>query len=251
MNDEPLLHVERFDTVALVRLNRPKRLNALTNALVEELASTLECFDRDGDVRVVVITGDARAFAAGADIGELSDPGPQLEEWDRIWNVSIPLIAAVQGMALGGGLELAMSCDLLVVSDDARLGQPEIHLGLMPGAGGTQRLTHALGKALAMEMVLLGREITGAEAYARGLANACVPAERVVPTALHLAVGVAKGAPLAMRAAKAAVQNAFESPLRSALTSERAVFRELLATSDGREGIAAFNEKRKPTWSGK
>ena len=251
MTDEPLLHVERLDAIALVRLNRPKRLNALTNALVDQLASALEGFDADGATRVVVIAGDARAFAAGADIGELSDPGPRLEDWDRIWSIGIPLVAAVQGLALGGGLELAMSCDLFVVADDARLGQPEIHLGLMPGAGGTQRLTHALGKTLAMEMILLGREISGTEAYARGLANACVPAERVVPTALQLAGGLAKAAPLGIRAAKRAVQAAFENSLRSALHDERAAFRNLLATADGREGVAAFNEKRKPTWSGK
>jgi enoyl-CoA hydratase len=189
MND---LIAERHGAVLLLRLNRPARLNALTDALATELASALDAADADAGTRAVVITGDERAFAAGADIGELGQPGgPQLEVWDRIWNARLPIVAAVRGLALGGGLELAMSADLLVVAENARLGQPEIKLGLIPGAGGTQRLAHALGKALAMELVLTGREIDGREAYARGLACACVPAELVVRTALALAAAIA------------------------------------------------------------
>ena len=245
------LVVEQQGPVLLLRLNRPRRLNALTDALTEELASALERADADGVTRAVVITGDERAFAAGADIGELARPGgPQLETWDRIWQTALPIVGAVQGLALGGGLELAMSCDLLVVAEGARLGQPEIKLGVIPGAGGTQRLTRALGKALAMEMVLTGREIDGREAYARGLASACVPAELVVSTALTLAEAIANQAPLAIRAAKRAVNDAFELPLRGALRNERAAFRTLLTTADGREGIAAFIDKRRATWSG-
>ncbi|GAC1406783.1 MAG: enoyl-CoA hydratase [Candidatus Velthaea sp.] len=244
----PSIAVERIDQLALIRLNRPKRLNALDNALMSELCDALEAAERAG-VRAAILTGDERAFAAGADIGELADPGPKLEEWDRLWNVGIPTIAAVRGMALGGGLELAMSCDLLVVADDARLGQPEINLGLMPGAGGTQRLTRALGKTIAMEMVLLGHEILGEEAYRRGLANACVPAERVLAKALELAQAIALKAPLSIRTAKRAVNDAFERALRPALHAERQAFRDLLESDDGREGVAAFNEKRKPTWS--
>ncbi len=158
--------------------------------------------DADGATRAVVITGDERAFAAGADIAEFAAEGPQLEVWDRLWSVGLPTIAAVRGLALGGGLELAMSCDMLVVADDARLGQPEINLGVMPGAGGTQRLTRAVGKTLATEMVLLGREISGREAELHGLANRSVPAERVLPVALDLAKRLAKQAPHAVRAAK-------------------------------------------------
>jgi enoyl-CoA hydratase len=250
MTDTPIL-VEHMDAVALIRLNRPERMNALSDALVRALAEALEHMDGDGRTRAVVITGNDRAFAAGADITELAGDGPDLEMWERIGKVGVPLIAAVRGLAFGGGLELAMACDMLVVSESARLGQPEITLGLLPGAGGTQRLTRAVGKALAMEMVLLGREITGRDAHEYGLANACVPDERVLPTALHLAVGVCKMAPIAIKAAKRAVNRAFEEPLATALADERRVFRELLQTADGREGIAAFLEKRKPTWSGK
>jgi len=250
MSDDLL--AEQHDAVLLLRLNRPKRLNALTDALVDAIATALECAGNDALTRAVVITGNERAFAAGADIGELGNPGgPHLETWDRIWNAQIPIVAAVAGLALGGGLELAMSCDLLVVADNARLGQPEINLGIIPGAGGTQRLTRALGKPLAMEMVLTGREIDGREAFARGLANACVPAELVVKAALALATRIAHQAPLAVRAAKRSVNDAFESPLRAALASERAAFRALLETDDGREGIAAFTDKRRPSWNGK
>lgn len=251
MNETAIL-IERDRAIAVLRLNRPKRLNALNDALMAELADALETLDRDGATRAVVIAGDERAFAAGADIGELSQPGgPRLDVWERLWAVGIPTIAAVRGLALGGGLELAMSCDLLFVADDARLGQPEIDLGLMPGAGGTQRLTRAVGKTTAMEMVLLGRQLSGREAYARGLANACVPAERVLPKARAAAHALAGKAPLAVRAAKRHVLAAFEEPLGAALQAERRTFRELLSTADGREGVAAFNEKRKPAWSGK
>jgi enoyl-CoA hydratase len=243
------LLVERpHDAVALVRLNRPKRLNALSNALINELCDTAETLVADG-ARAIVIAGDARAFAAGADIPEL--PIADLDAWDRLYAIPIVRIAAVRGLALGGGLELAMACDMLVVAETARLGQPEIKLGVLPGAGGTQRLTRALGKALAMEMVLTGREIDGREAYERGLANRCVPAERVERTALDLAVLVAAQAPLAARRAKAAVDAAFEHDLHAALVAERATFRELARTDDAREGIAAFTEKRTPIWSGR
>jgi enoyl-CoA hydratase len=235
-------------TVGLVRLNRPKRMNALSNALVDDLCGALEAFVADG-VHAIVIAGDARAFAAGAEITEL--PITNLEAWDRIDAIAVPLIAAVRGVALGGGLELAMACDMLVVAETARLGQPEIKLGVMPGAGGTQRLTRAIGKALAMEMVLTGRELDGREAFARGLANRCVPSERVDRTALDLALLVAAQAPLAARRAKAAIIDAYEGALTDTLVRERVNFRFLANTDDAREGIAAFTEKRTPTWSGR
>jgi enoyl-CoA hydratase len=249
---EDLVLTERpHEHVALVRLNRPKVLNALSNALAEQLATALETLDANGVTRAVVLTGDERAFAAGADIAEFAAVGPRLEVWDRLWSTGLPLVGAVRGFALGGGLELAMSCDLLVVADDARLGQPEINLGVMPGAGGTQRLTRAVGKTLAAEMILLGRELSGREAELHGLANRSVPAERVLPVALELARELAKKAPLAVRAAKRAIGRAFEDSLRAGLDDERRAFYGLLQSADGREGVAAFLEKRRPTWSGR
>jgi enoyl-CoA hydratase len=251
MNDDVLLIERPAEGIALVRLNRPKVLNALSNAVVGRLADALEGFDADGVTRAVVLTGDERAFAAGADIAEFAADGPRLEEWDRLWAVGLPVIAAVRGLALGGGLELAMSCDLLVVAEDARLGQPEINLGVMPGAGGTQRLTRAVGKTLAMEMVLLGREISGRDAERHGLANRCVTSERVVPVALDLARALTRQAPGAVRVAKRAVGRAFEDNLHASLLDERRAFSGLLRTEDAREGVAAFLEKRKPTWQGR
>lgn len=238
------------DGVVLLRLNRPKKLNALSNVVIGLLGDELGRAQDDG-TRAIVIAGDARAFAAGADLDEFLATGPQLEAWDRLWRCELPLIAAVRGIAFGGGLELAMSCDLIVVAEDARLGQPEIKLGLMPGAGGTQRLTRAVGKAVANEMVLLGREISGREAYERGLASRCVPSERVEPTALDLAKALAAAAPLAVRAAKRALGAAYELPLTTALENERSIFYELLKTEDGREGIRAFAERRTPQWKGR
>ncbi|HEV3088681.1 MAG TPA: enoyl-CoA hydratase-related protein [Candidatus Elarobacter sp.] len=249
--EEIVLTERPHEHVALLRLNRPKVLNALSNDLAEKLATALEVLDGDGVTRAVVLTGDDRAFAAGADIAEFAAEGPKLEVWDRIWAVGLPLIAAVRGVALGGGLELAMSCDMLIAADDARLGQPEINLGVMPGAGGTQRLTRAVGKTLAAEMILLGRELSGREAEAHGLANRAVPAERVLPVALELAKDVAKKAPQAVRAAKRAIGRAFEDSLHAALVDERRAFYALLQTADAREGVAAFLEKRKPVWSGR
>jgi enoyl-CoA hydratase len=251
MTEEIVLIERPSEHVAVVRLNRPKVLNALSNALAEGLALALEQLDGDGVTRAVVITGNERAFAAGADIAEFAAVGPQLEAWDRLWSVKLPLIAAVHGLALGGGLELAMSCDLMVVAEDARLGQPEINLGLMPGAGGTQRLTRAVGKTLATEMVLLGRELSGREAELHGLANRAVPAERVLPVALELARKLARQAPHAVLVAKRAIARAFEDPLRAALDDERRAFYALLQTADAREGVAAFLEKRRPTWQGR
>ncbi len=251
MNDDVVLMERPAEGVALLRLNRPKVLNALSNAVVSRLADALEGFDADGATRAVVLTGDERAFAAGADIAEFAAEGPLLEEWDRLWAFGLPLIAAVRGVALGGGLELAMSCDLLVVAEDARLGQPEINLGVMPGAGGTQRLTRAVGKTLAIEMVLLGREISGRDAERHGLANRCVPAERVVPVALDLARALASQAPGAVRVAKRAIGRAFEDYLHAALLDERRAFAALLQTEDAREGVSAFLEKRRPTWQGR
>ena len=244
-----LLVVERpREHVALVRLNRPRVRNALSKALVAELCDVLEGFDDDGETAAAVITGDARAFAAGADIAEFAAEGPQLDEWDRLWALGLPLIAAVEGLALGGGLELALSCDLIVAAEDARLGQPEINLGVIPGAGGTQRLARALGKALTSEIVMLGRELSGREAERLGLVNRAVPREAVVPTALEMAAALATRAPQALRAAKRTIAKAFETPLHAGLLDERRAFFGLLAGDEAREGVAAFLEKRAPRW---
>ena len=234
--------------VALVELNRPKRLNALNNELMRALGDALDTFAADGTTRAVVIAGDERAFAAGADIGEFQTEGPDLAQWDRLWASPLPRIEAVRGLALGGGLELAMSCDLFVVAEDARLGQPEINLGVMPGAGGTQRLIRAVGKTVAMEMVLVGRELSGREACERGLANRSVPTDQTLATALDLAAEIAAKAPIAIRTAKRAIDRAYELSLGENLRAERADFYNLLTTDDAREGIAAFVERRPPTW---
>ena len=243
---------------ATVQLNRPKVLNALNLALMVELVEALEELDRDPDVRCIVIHGSERAFAAGADITEMAEATPvemlerdQFTRWDRIRRVKTPLIAAVSGVALGGGCELTMICDMIVASETARFGQPEILIGVMPGAGGTQRLTRAVGKALAMEIVLTGRMITAEEAKAAGLVNMVVPVEFYLEAALKLAREVAARPPVAVRLAKEAVLKSFDTTINDGLEFERKNFYLLFATDDMREGMAAFLEKRKPDWKGR
>lgn len=248
-----------LDGVALVTLNRPEVLNALDFALIEALTETLEALDRDGGCRVSVITGAGdRAFAAGADIRELAVQSPttltvddHFHRWERIKRIRKPLIAAVRGFALGGGCELAMACDMIVAGEDAQFGQPEIKLGVMPGAGGTQRLTRAVGKATAMELVLTGRNMGAREAEAHGLVTSVVAAEATVPEALALAARIAAMPPVAVIAAKAAVNRAEELPLEAGLEFERRNFYLLFDTEDQREGMAAFSEKRPPNWKGR
>jgi enoyl-CoA hydratase len=249
---------ETIKNVGLVRLNRPKELNALNAALMEELAAALEEFDRDPAVGCLVITGSERAFAAGADIKEMAGAGAvdmllrdNIARWDRLRKVKKPVIAAVSGFCLGGGNELAMACDLIVASESARFGQPEINLGVMPGAGGTQRLARAVGKTIAMEMVLNARLLTAEEAARFGLANRVVPVEVYLDEALKLAQEIAERAPLAVRLAKEAVNNAFESHLADGLSDERRAFYFLFATEDQKEGMRAFVEKRKAEWNRK
>jgi enoyl-CoA hydratase len=248
-----------LDGVALVTLDRPEALNALNFDLLDALAAELETLDADPAARVVVITGvGARAFAAGADIRELAPQtsaslrdGGRFRAWDRLAAVGIPLIAAVRGVALGGGCELAMTCDMIVAADDATFGQPEILIGVMPGAGGTQRLTRAIGKAKAMELILTGRSIGAIEAEALGLVTTVVPAEATVDAALELAGRIAVLPPLAVRAAKAAVRDAAERGLGEGLAREREAFFRLFDTQDQAEGMAAFVEKRPPVWTGR
>ena len=245
--------------VALVTLDRREALNALSYELITELDAALAALDADPDCRAIVITGAGeRAFAAGADVRQLaaettsslrgSDPFSAI---DRVATLSTPTIAAVRGFALGGGCELAMACDLLVAGDDAAFGQPEILIGVIPGAGGTQRLTRAVGRARAMELVLTGRRISASEAERLGLVTKVVPAAETLTVALDLASTIASMPPLAVQAAKVAVNAAQELPLAEGLRLERHRFEALFGTMDQREGMAAFLEKRRAVWTGR
>ncbi len=245
--------------VGLVTIERPDVLNALSFDLLDDLADVLAGLDADPRCRAIVLTGSGtRAFAAGADIRELATQTPvslaaedRFAAWDRIAATRTPVIAAVRGFALGGGCELAMSCDLIVAGDDAQFGQPEINIGVMPGAGGTQRLTRAIGRARAMDVVLTGRTISAAAAESMGLVSRVVPAERTLEAALELGATIAGKAPVAVRAAKEAVRLAEELPLSAGLRHERRAFFALFASEDQREGMAAFVEKRRPEWKGR
>jgi enoyl-CoA hydratase len=260
MSDEPLVLVERDETrrVALVRLNRPKQLNALNGPTMDALCESLEALDRDDAIRVIVVTGNERAFAAGADIGEMAAASPidmlrtnRIAQWDRVRKVSKPVIAAVAGWCLGGGCELAMALDIIIAAESARFGQPEIKIGVMPGAGGTQRLPRAIGKSKAMEMILTGEPITAAEAERIGLVSRVVTDELLVEDALALAAEIAKRAPLALRLAKESVNAAYEMSLTDGLAHERRLFYLLFASDDQKEGMTAFLEKRDPDFKGR
>jgi enoyl-CoA hydratase len=255
---DPLVLIESRDRVALLRLNRPEAMNALNSSLMQELMETLEKLDADESVGAFVLTGDERAFAAGADIKEMVDASAielllrgHISPFDRIKGIRKPVVAAVSGWCLGGGHELAMSCDMIIASESARFGQPEINLGVIPGAGGTQRLTRAVGKAIAMEMVLNNRTLTAEEALHYGLVNRVVPVERYLGEALALASEIAGRAPLAIRLGKEAVNRAEETPLSDGIAEERRAFYFLFASEDQKEGMRAFSEKRKPEWKGK
>ena len=243
--------------VGVAQLNRPKALNALNRELMTELMTALEAFDADPAVGCMVVTGSARAFAAGADIKEMADATPArmmvgsfIDLWDRLLRIGKPVIAAVSGFALGGGCELAMACDLLVASETAQFGQPEINLGVIPGAGGTQRLTLAVGKALAMEMVLNGRTLSADEALRFGLVSRVYPVEVYLEEAIRLGNEIAARAPIALRLAKEAVNAAFEMSLRAGLDHERRLFYLLFSTDDQKEGMDAFINKRAAQWTG-
>jgi enoyl-CoA hydratase len=249
--------IEIHERVGLVRINRPKVRNALNSTVLHELAEALETFDADPAVGAMVITGDDQAFAAGADIKEMADATAvymltrsHIPQFDRVRGIHKPVIAAVSGWCLGGGNELAMACDMIIASETARFGQPEINIGVIPGAGGTQRLTRAVGKALAMEMVLNNRTLTAEEARHFGLVNRVVPVERYLEEALQLAAEISARAPLAVRLGKEAVNHAFESFLSDGLADERRAFYLLFASQDQKEGMQAFVEKRKAAWKG-
>lgn len=250
--------VETHKRVGMIRLNRPQVMNALNNELLTELMEALVHFDQDSEIGAIVITGSERAFAAGADIKEMAEATPvemlqqnRVGQFDRLRLIKKPVIAAVSGWCLGGGCEIAMACDMIVASESARFGQPEITIGVIPGAGGTQRLTRAVGKAIAMEMVLNNRTLTADEALHYGLVNRVVPVERYLDEALELATEIASRAPIALRLAKEAILQAFESSLSDGLADERRAFYLLFATQDQKEGMAAFIEKRKPEWKGR
>jgi len=252
-----IIQTEVRERAGLIRINRPEAMNALNGAVMEEVAQALEGFDADPKIGAMVITGDDRAFASGADIKEMADASSvemllsdRIGKWDRIRRIRKPVIAAVSGWCLGGGNELAMACDMIVASETARFGQPEINLGVMPGGGGTQRLTRAVGKAVAMEVVLNNRTLTAHEAQTFGLVNRVVPLEAYLDEAIRLANEIAARAPLAVRLGKEAVNHAFESFLADGVADERRAFYFLFSTHDQKEGMQAFTAKRKPEWTG-
>ncbi len=250
--------VEAEETIAIIRLNRPKVYNALSHALITELTDALFALDKDEAIRVIILTGNERAFAAGADISEMSKESSvsillkdQFATWDKIRQTKKPIIAAVSGFALGGGLELMMNCDIIIASENAKLGQPEINLGIIPGAGGTQRLTRVVGKYKAMEMILTGEMITAEEALELGLVNKVAPAETYLEEAKKMAKEIAKKSPIALQLAKDAILKTYETSLAEGLLHERKNFYMLFSTEDQKEGMSAFTEKRNPIFKGR
>jgi enoyl-CoA hydratase len=244
--------------VGIVQLNRPQAMNAFNIAMLGEVFDAMEAFDRDDNIGAIMVTGNEKAFAAGADIKEMVDATAfqmiienRVDTWDRIRGIKKPVIAAVSGWALGGGCEFVLSCDMVIASESAKFGQPEITIGVIPGAGGTQRLARLIGKNLTMEMVINNRTLTAAEALQFGLANRVVPVEGYLDAAVAFAEEVASRAPLAVRMAKDAVNAAFETTLTEGLKAEKRNFYLLFSTEDQTEGMQAFIEKRKPNWKGK
>jgi len=244
--------------IALIELNRPKELNALNRQLMQELRDELHRLDKDEKVRVIILTGNDQAFAAGADIKQMADQSAidmlmidQFSTWDQIRKIKKPIIAAVSGFALGGGCELSMMCDMIIASETAKFGQPEIKIGTIPGAGGTQRLTRAVGKAKAMEWILTGRFITAEEALRYGLVNKVVPIEMYLQEALVLAREIAALSPVAVQLGKEAINRAYETHLDEGLAFERKNFYLTFASEDQKEGMKAFIEKRKANYKGK
>jgi len=253
------LQVSKEGALGIITLNRPQAMNALSSKLVRELVSALTEFEADDQVRCLVIAGSEKAFSAGADIDEMADMTAvqmAMSEhffplWDKVGKYPKPIVGALSGYVLGGGLELAMSLDVLVASETTQLGQPEINIGVMPGGGGTQRLTRAVGKYKAMEMVLTGKRIGAEEAKTLGLVSRVVPKEAYLEEAKKVAIEIASKSPVAVKMAKMAVNKAFETTLSEGVDFEREVFYLLFASEDSKEGMKAFMEKRKPEFKGK
>ena len=250
--------VETQGRVGIIRLNRPQALNALNRALIAELIQAIDACEADAGIGCLLITGNEKAFAAGSDIKEMADKtfieaylGNFCADWDRAARARKPIVAAVAGFALGGGCELAMHCDIIIAADNAKFGQPEIKLGVIPGIGGSQRLTRAVGKAKAMDMVLTGRMMDAAEAEKSGLVARVVPAANLMDEAMKVAETIANMSLPAVLAGKEAVNRAFESTLAEGVLFERRVFHALFATDDQKEGMKAFVDKRKPQWKNK
>jgi len=247
--------VETQGRVGIIRLNRPQALNALNRALIVELGQAVDAHDANDAVGCLLITGNDKAFAAGADIKEMADKtfieaylGNFAATWDRLAHARKPIVAAVAGFALGGGCELAMQCDIIIAADTAKFGQPEIKLGVIPGIGGTQRLTRAVGKAKAMDLILTGRMMDAAEAERSGLVARVVPAVNLMEEAMKIADTIATMSLPSVLAGKEAVNRAFEGSLAEGVVFERRIFHALFATDDQKEGMKAFVEKRKPVW---
>jgi len=249
---------ETKSRVGIIRLNRPQALNALNKALMIELVQAIDTYEADDNIGCLLITGSDKAFAAGADIKEMADKsfidvylGNFAANWDHATRARKPIVAAVAGFALGGGCELAMHCDIIIAADSAKFGQPEIKLGVIPGIGGTQRLTRAVGKAKAMDMILTGRNMDAAEAERAGLVARVVPAANLMDEAMKVADTIANMSLPSVLAGKEAINRAFESPLAEGVIFERRIFHALFATDDQKEGMKAFVEKRKPVWKNK
>ena len=254
---EPIT-LEQEGAVATITLNRPEKRNALSRELLEQLVDTLRALERDGTTRAVVLQGDERAFAAGADLGGLGDAGAielytsgYSELWDDVAAIRLPLVASVAGFALGGGLELALICDVVVAAENAQFGFPETSIGIVPGAGGTQRIVRAVGKPVAMDLMLTGRRLTAAEALAFGLVSRVVPFDDLAGETRSVAERIAAGAPLAIRMAKHAVLTAFEAPLTVGVAHERALSALIAASADRAEGLRALRDRNTPDFEGR
>lgn len=256
MNYENII-VSTNGNVGVITINRPKVLNALSSAVMDEMSKALDNFEADDEIGAIVITGNEKSFAAGADISQMKDntfaeaylQNFITRNWERVTTCRKPTIAAVAGYALGGGCELAMMCDMIIAADNAQFGQPEINLGIIPGAGGTQRLTHAIGKSKSMDMCLTGRRMGAEEAERSGLASRVVPVDEMLDTAISIGQSIANQSRLAVVATKEAVNKSFETTLREGVLFERRMFHALFGTNDQKEGMTAFVEKRKPNWT--
>ena len=256
MNYENII-VSTNGNVGVITINRPKVLNALSSAVMDEMSKALDNFEADDEIGAIVITGNEKSFAAGADISQMKDntfaeaylQNFITRNWERVTTCRKPTIAAVAGYALGGGCELAMMCDMIIAADNAQFGQPEINLGIIPGAGGTQRLTHAIGKSKSMDMCLTGRRMGAEEAERSGLASRVVPVDEMLDTAISIGQSIANQSRLAVAATKEAVNKSFETTLCEGVLFERRMFHALFGTNDQKEGMTAFVEKRKPNWT--